>query len=189
MWTLFPDLDPCFWSFAALSKIASSIGKPLYADPYTTDKSRISFARVLIDIYLSKDNPSLIPVKTPFGVKDVVVEYEWKPHFCHHCSSIGHSTNKCRKNTIKKTHAPPVQVWRPIPKEPIAPVPKNVAAPTIDNVAQTLMKMTMQIWILVLLTTKLLALCQQLLRMWMDSAKFDRELLVLCTIIMVLLKY
>lgn len=82
VWTLFTDLDLCFWSPMALRNIASLIGKPLFADPYTTDKSRISFAQVLIDIDLSKDIPSSVQlINTPYGLKTVSIEYEWMPLF------------------------------------------------------------------------------------------------------------
>lgn len=114
VWTIFSDLDPCFWSSNALSKIASLIGKPLFADPYTTDKTRISFARVLIDIDVSKDTPSFVTVRSPFGVQNVKVEYEWIPHYCTHCESLGHSVNRCRK---KKPHVQTQQVWRPVQRD------------------------------------------------------------------------
>lgn len=118
VWTLFPDLDPCFWSSTALSKIASVIGRPLFADPYTTEKTRISFARVLIDIDISKDIPSFVKVNTPYGEKVVTVDYEWMPHFCSHCDVIGHSLSKCRKNkVVANVKENATKVWRPVIKE------------------------------------------------------------------------
>lgn len=103
VWIIFPDLDPCFWSVRALSKIASAIGKPLYADPYTTDKSRISFARVLIDLDISLDLKTEVVVTTLFRVKKLAVNYEWMPYYCTHCQKIGHQTSKCKKLIPKKT--------------------------------------------------------------------------------------
>lgn len=134
VWTLFTDLDPCFWSPSALSKISSSIGKPLFADPYTTDKTRISFARVLIDIDISQDLPSSVTVNTPFGVKEISVEYEWVPYFCKHCNCIGHSTGKCKKNKIL-AQATNKQVWRPIPKDS-----STAIGETIENVSHSIEK-------------------------------------------------
>lgn len=117
VWTLFTDLDPCFWSPCALSNIASLIGKPLFADPYTMEKSRISFARVLIDIDISKEIPSFVKVNTPYGIKMFTVEYEWMPHFCTHCDTIGHSSGKCRKVKQSDKAGPSVKkIWQPIPK-------------------------------------------------------------------------
>ncbi|KAK9733165.1 hypothetical protein RND81_04G048100 [Saponaria officinalis] len=50
VWVTLPNLDPIFWSEAALSKIGSKIGTPLYADPVTTNKERLSFARVMVEV-------------------------------------------------------------------------------------------------------------------------------------------
>lgn len=142
VWTLLNDLDPCFWSHSALSKIASIIGKPLFADPYTTDKTRISFARVLIDIDVSKDLPSSIKIDTPFGTKMISIEYEWIPHFCTICDCIGHSTQKCRKNA-KKENRPTVtkQVWRPIEKN-MAPEPHAEIQLVMENQSRVIEKET-----------------------------------------------
>lgn len=58
----------------------------------------------------------------PFGVKDIAVEYEWMPYFCSHCSTIGHSLSKCRKNKARKpTNLK--QVWCPIPKDVVIEEP------------------------------------------------------------------
>lgn len=103
VWTLYIDLDPCFWSFAALSKISSIIGKPLYADRYTTNKTGISFARVLIDIDIAKYIPSSIKINTLFGTKEISVVYEWIPQFCSLNDCIGHLSNMCRKNKKTRT--------------------------------------------------------------------------------------
>ncbi|XP_074301316.1 uncharacterized protein LOC141632694 [Silene latifolia] len=54
VWVLFPGLDPFLWSDVVLSKIASKLGRPLFADPATTTKAKLSFARVLIEIDVSK---------------------------------------------------------------------------------------------------------------------------------------
>lgn len=123
VWTLFPDLDPCFWSASALSKIASIIGKPLYADPHTTDKSRISFARVLIDVDVSINNPSSIVINTPFGKKTAAVEYEWMPYFCSQCKCIGHTVDKCKKSQPQVPK--PRQVWRPVADAAQVTIPSN----------------------------------------------------------------
>ncbi|XP_074314673.1 uncharacterized protein LOC141649902 [Silene latifolia] len=59
VWVLFPNLDPCFWSKSGLSKVASAVGNPICADEHTTNKSKLAFARVLIDVDLSKELPKV----------------------------------------------------------------------------------------------------------------------------------
>lgn len=46
VWVNLPDLDLHAWSSDALSKIASLIGVPLYADQCTSLKRRVSYARL-----------------------------------------------------------------------------------------------------------------------------------------------
>lgn len=58
VWVLFPELDPYFWSCSALSKLASKIGKPLFADAFTTSKEKISFAGIMIEVDVSSDLPN-----------------------------------------------------------------------------------------------------------------------------------
>ncbi|XP_074305631.1 uncharacterized protein LOC141640851 [Silene latifolia] len=57
IWVLFPNLDPCFWSASGLSKVASSVGKPICADEVTIRKSKLAFAKVLIEVDISKELP------------------------------------------------------------------------------------------------------------------------------------
>ncbi|XP_074288545.1 uncharacterized protein LOC141613701 [Silene latifolia] len=64
IWILFPELDPVPWSDVVLSKIASKVGKPLYADMTTTCKARLSFARVLVEADLATDLPEQVILNT-----------------------------------------------------------------------------------------------------------------------------
>nr|XP_016449430.1 PREDICTED: uncharacterized protein LOC107774419 [Nicotiana tabacum] len=70
----------------ALSKIASAIGKPLFADECTTKQTRIFYARMLIEVNVTKAMPTEIMVMDPRGrvfQQDLV--YEWKPVYCDKC--------------------------------------------------------------------------------------------------------
>ncbi|XP_074277954.1 uncharacterized protein LOC141601559 [Silene latifolia] len=60
VWILLPDLDPQLWSATALSKIASKIGTPLYADPVTTNKERLTFARIMVEVDLAQPLPDFV---------------------------------------------------------------------------------------------------------------------------------
>ncbi|KAK9689106.1 hypothetical protein RND81_09G035700 [Saponaria officinalis] len=84
IWVLLPGLDPYLWSDIVLSKIASKIGTPLFADKTTTCQGRLSFARMLVE----------------------PVEYEWIPYYCSECGKLGHEVSKCR---VAKAKAKVVQ--------------------------------------------------------------------------------
>ncbi|XP_060212045.1 uncharacterized protein LOC132639621 [Lycium barbarum] len=80
-----------YWSPDSLNRVASAIGTPLFADECTTKKTRISFARILIEVNVTKTLPTKIIVKDPNGNEIVqVVDYDWKPQYCEQCLQIGH---------------------------------------------------------------------------------------------------
>ncbi|KAK9690046.1 hypothetical protein RND81_09G100800 [Saponaria officinalis] len=82
IWVLFPDLDPFMWTDTILSKMASKIGTPLFADLPTTLQARLSFARVMVEM-------------------DRIV-YEWLPYYCKTCKKLGHIMSSCKKNKKKE---------------------------------------------------------------------------------------
>ncbi|XP_074282652.1 uncharacterized protein LOC141607191 [Silene latifolia] len=103
VWVLFPNLDPCFWSQAGLSKLASAVGDPIFADEHTTAKSKLAFARILVDVDLSKELPKAIKINSPYrGFLLQKVEYEWVPHFCTSCKRVGHIKDRCNPNSKPK---------------------------------------------------------------------------------------
>ncbi|XP_034893439.1 uncharacterized protein [Populus alba] len=108
-WVRFPNLLLRCWNNICLSKIASMVGKPIHCDSPTAQMSRISYARVLIDIDLFTELKTSVNVMLPNGtllVQNLV--YESLPRFCKHCKSLGHSTLTCKKGhtrTRKRPHA------------------------------------------------------------------------------------
>ncbi|KAL9404172.1 hypothetical protein Peur_001144 [Populus x canadensis] len=68
VWVKFPNLPLQCWSPLCLSKLASVIGKPVHADPPTASMTRLSYARVLVEVDLLADLPSLINITLPNGV-------------------------------------------------------------------------------------------------------------------------
>ncbi|XP_019258271.1 PREDICTED: uncharacterized protein LOC109236533 [Nicotiana attenuata] len=91
VWVTFPKLPISCWGNGALSKIASAIGKPLFADECTTKQTRISYARMLIEVNVTKTLPMEIKVMDPRGrTFQQTIEYKWKPVYCDKCQVIGH---------------------------------------------------------------------------------------------------
>ncbi|XP_074299643.1 uncharacterized protein LOC141630787 [Silene latifolia] len=68
VWVLFPNIEPCFWSKSGLSKVASAVGNPICSDEHTTNKSKLAFARILIDVDLSKELPKAVQIQSPYRV-------------------------------------------------------------------------------------------------------------------------
>lgn len=51
-----------------MSSIDSTLGNPLFADDCTTNVARISYARILIEMYITRPLPKCVKVKDPKGV-------------------------------------------------------------------------------------------------------------------------
>ncbi|XP_019251329.1 PREDICTED: uncharacterized protein LOC109230267 [Nicotiana attenuata] len=120
LWVRFTKLPMNRWGGSSLSRIASTIGIPLFADECTAKQTRISYGRILIEVNVTKPLPSRFPIMDDSGrVFDQAVEYDWKPEFYGKCLNIGHDCTKIRKEEVKQIQQPkrirpqPVkQVWK-----------------------------------------------------------------------------
>ncbi|XP_060210428.1 uncharacterized protein LOC132637341 [Lycium barbarum] len=93
LWVTFPKLPMQYWHGESLSRIASHIGTPIVADECTSKKTRISYARMLIEVNVTKPLPEVISIMDPDGSKLIQeVEYDWKPEFCPACLVAGHKS-------------------------------------------------------------------------------------------------
>lgn len=98
LWVKFPKLPMNCWRTNTLSKMASTIGNPLFADQCTTKQTSVSYARILVEVNVTKKLPTEITMKDPSGRKfQQQIEFEWRPEFCAECSQIGHDCNKQKK--------------------------------------------------------------------------------------------
>lgn len=95
LWVTFPKLPMNYWSCASLSRIASAVGVPLYADECIAKQTRISYARMLIEVNVTKPLVREILLKDPSGRELIqVVNYEWAPAYCNKYMCIGHDCIK-----------------------------------------------------------------------------------------------
>jgi hypothetical protein len=100
VWIKLPNLPLSCWSPRSLSKIASVLGKPLQSDRLTSSLSRLSYARVLVEVNLMDDLPPSFQFKLPNGdILTQSVEYETLPKFCKHCKVLNHTTAACPSMT------------------------------------------------------------------------------------------
>ncbi|KAK9723951.1 hypothetical protein RND81_05G036600 [Saponaria officinalis] len=136
IWVLFPGLDPYLWTDIFLSKLASKVGKPLFADKTTTCQARLSFARVMIEVDVAAPLVNHVFMTTPFtGSFCQPVEYEWVPYHCFECGKLGHEVKNCRVGKAK------AKVTNQVVVEPVsAPSPAKVSPEVVapDSVCQTL---------------------------------------------------
>ncbi|XP_074283816.1 uncharacterized protein LOC141608352 [Silene latifolia] len=105
-WVLFPDLDPFMWSEKVLSKMASVVGKPLFADLPTTFKSKLSFARVLVEVDVAGTLPTSVTLSSPYhGEVEQRIIYEWLPYYDPLLRKLGHVKEKCKFTKINQNLA------------------------------------------------------------------------------------
>ncbi|XP_028058653.1 uncharacterized protein LOC114262494 [Camellia sinensis] len=95
VWVKFYNVPMEFWSTDGLSRIASAIGVPRFMDQLTSFGTRVSFARVCVDIKAESPLPDSFFIQCE-GVKvEIRVEYQGVPVSCSHCGVFGHETKAC----------------------------------------------------------------------------------------------
>ena len=86
-----------------LSRIGSVLGKLIQCDMLTSSMSRLSFARILVEIDLLADRKHSVCISLPNGTTlNQKFFYETLPRFCKHCQIIGHNTSLCPHSLDKK---------------------------------------------------------------------------------------
>lgn len=130
LWVRLPNLPLHCWSEDSLSRIGSILGVPLFADACTSQKFRVSFARLLIEMDVTHSLPTEIQIVD--GARNSYsqqVLYGWKPPFCTPCNKVGHNYALVNKDKPPKPKI--VQKW--LPKAVQANVPAvSRAATTVE---------------------------------------------------------
>lgn len=81
-----------------LPKLAGLVGKPLKVDRATTQKERLTYAHVLVEVKPHKKYPNSIMFEDERGrIVEYEVFYDKKPILCGKCKKFGHEMQECRK--------------------------------------------------------------------------------------------
>ena len=73
-----------------------NIGKPLHMDSLTENQTRLSIARICIEVDLSSKFPKDARLNLTNGKCTTIrIEYPWVPHNCSHCQVFGHKVSQC----------------------------------------------------------------------------------------------
>lgn len=67
----------------------------MYTDIYTADLNKISYARVLVKVDITKTLVEYIDIDTPSGTIQQSIAYDRKPKFCLDCNHFGHDKDIC----------------------------------------------------------------------------------------------
>ena len=138
IWVKLPNLPLNCWSDNSLSRIGSVLGVPIYADECTTKMLRVSFARILVEIDVTKPAVKEVMVEDPSGRTFVQrVDYDWLPAFCNKCQKIGHNCE------VKRTFSKPVQKWVPkATQQAVAGEVQEVNNVTVDGVPSSVVDLS-----------------------------------------------
>ncbi|XP_058783664.1 uncharacterized protein LOC131658381 [Vicia villosa] len=136
IWVTLPHLPLHLWGQRSLSKIGSALGTPLVTDECTANKLRVSYARILVEMDITKPPITEISIRDAEGNKrKQIVEYDWRPNYCDKCQRIGHN---CLDPIVKK----PVKQWKAKPIQAavvegkITEVTPPVVLQSTDNVEE-----------------------------------------------------
>jgi len=90
------ELPQEYWRERTLKEIASVVGTPIDIDGPTRNCTFGHYARILVDMDLSKRTYEEILVQREGFAFKVEVQYERLSLFYQHCYSIGHNVSSCR---------------------------------------------------------------------------------------------
>lgn len=109
VWVHIYDLSYEYWRSKTLFEISSTLGDPLYIDKGTLTRSfglskPLLYARVLVQIDLSKPLLYEVLVERNGFSFFVSVDYEKIPSYCAFCKTIGHEEGSCKKKQQKEVN-------------------------------------------------------------------------------------
>ncbi|XP_026452416.1 uncharacterized protein LOC113352872 [Papaver somniferum] len=110
VWMNFRNVPLFMWNNKGLSMIASYHGNPLMMDTQTLNKTRMSYARICVEVDVNCE--FLDSFTFTLGGKDTIeikTNYSWKPPKCKECAVFGHVTTNCPKNVKPVQNV--VQKW------------------------------------------------------------------------------
>ncbi|XP_074300078.1 uncharacterized protein LOC141631285 [Silene latifolia] len=125
-WVRLHKLPLKFWG-KSLVKLANLVDKFIKSDEATMQKTRLGFARVMVELKIDQKFPDSIKfLDEKQQVIEIQIGYEWKPILCTKCKQLGHAKDTCRKGKKMIQTKPIRKEWRPV---------KKVEAPTVAQPA------------------------------------------------------
>ncbi|XP_019167804.1 PREDICTED: uncharacterized protein LOC109163508 [Ipomoea nil] len=100
VWVRFPDPPMEYYDYPYLMKLGRKIGEPKYVDEATSVGSKGRFARMCVEVDLTK------PLLSKFTAKMKVqrIEYEGMYQICFHCGVYGHAAEACPWKSAEEGH-------------------------------------------------------------------------------------
>lgn len=107
VWVKLYNLPLHYYNEAALRSLGSLIGPVLGVDTHTLDLRHQVYARVCIELDVTKNSPDKLWIGTSKANGwQIDVEYEGNHAFCSYCGLLGHTVGLCRKKRQNQGKAP-----------------------------------------------------------------------------------
>ena len=92
----FPMFGVFIDSPASLGHIASVVGNPLHLDSLTENQSKLSYARICVEVGVECEFPKSVLLDMGNGkYSKIRIEYPWAPQCYSNCKRFGHSLVNC----------------------------------------------------------------------------------------------
>ncbi|KAH6776562.1 hypothetical protein C2S52_014123 [Perilla frutescens var. hirtella] len=95
IWITLPGLPLHLFDHNALFKIGSIFGKPIQIESATANRTRVSFARLYVEIDLTKTYPTSIVLNLDGHEMHQRVVFDKMPLYCVECKHLGHAKETC----------------------------------------------------------------------------------------------
>ena len=96
IWVRFYNIPLEYWTSTCLGHIASTVGIPLHLDPLTENQTKLSFARIFVEVGVDCEFPTSVLLDRGNGnYSTIKVEYAWAPQCCTECKLFGHNLINC----------------------------------------------------------------------------------------------
>jgi hypothetical protein len=102
VWIRIYDLPFPLWTKGGLSEVASMVGQPLSYDELTLGCKRLDYARLCVEVDASLPFVHKFELEFSNTIREVHVNYEWKPKRCEKCHVFGHS---CQPSADKQVNS------------------------------------------------------------------------------------
>ncbi|XP_059654682.1 uncharacterized protein LOC132301449 [Cornus florida] len=138
IWSSFFNVPFEYWSATGLSYMSSAVGKPLFVDENTKNRSRVDYVRMCVEISPVSPLPASFQVNLGDRMENVRVQYPWIPHKCAKCLLFGYSSEECCAGHMESepplNFPPDLNSWQLVTRRAIKMLP--VTQPQV-NVANT----------------------------------------------------
>ena len=96
IWVRFYNIPLEYWTSTCLGHTASTVGIPLHLDPLTENQTKLSFARICVEVGVDCEFPTSVLLDRGNGnYSTIKIEYPLAPQCCTECKLFGHNMVNC----------------------------------------------------------------------------------------------